>query len=258
MKKLLLIFVLLYLTCAAHAQRSYLLNSGKITFERQINTFAVMTIFMKQANASESDINTFINQYRSSSQQFKKDTFDLYFDKNHSLYTPLSPDKPALKSFAIPLAYKNLVFSNFENREVYTEKQIFEKPFFIKDSIKTMKWKITDETKEIAGFECRRANGLIADSIYIVAFYTDEIPLKSGPESFNGLPGMILGIAIPHEHVSIFANAVTDMEISPARWKMPQKDQKELVNNSEYLIATENILKASRRFFPWMQIFINL
>jgi GLPGLI family protein len=48
----------------------------------------------------------------------------------------------------------------------------------------------------IAGFNCRRANAMIMDSIYVVAFYTDEILTTGGPESFSGLPGMILGVAL--------------------------------------------------------------
>jgi len=31
--------------------------------------------------------------------------------------------------------------------------------------------------------------------INAVAFYTDDIPVSGGPESFNGLPGMILQVA---------------------------------------------------------------
>jgi GLPGLI family protein len=30
------------------------------------------------------------------------------------------------------------------------------------------------------------------DSVFIVAFYTDQIVTSGGPESFNELPGMIL------------------------------------------------------------------
>jgi GLPGLI family protein len=38
-----------------------------------------------------------------------------------------------------------------------------------------------------------------------VAFYTDEVLVRGGPFNFNGLPGMILGIAVPRLHMTIFA-----------------------------------------------------
>jgi GLPGLI family protein len=39
------------------------------------------------------------------------------------------------------------------------------------------------------------------DSVYIVAFYAEDIHVSSGPESFTGPPGMILKLSLPHEHV---------------------------------------------------------
>ncbi len=76
-----------------------------------------------------------------------------------------------------------------------SQKEVFENTYLIKDSSRTWEWKIADETREIAGFECRKAVTKICDSVYVVAFYTDQIPVSAGPESFGGLPGMILGIS---------------------------------------------------------------
>ena len=89
-----------------------------------------------------------------------------------------------------------------------------------------IKWKITDETRVIAGFNCRRANGIMMDSIYIVAFYTDEILTTGGPESFSGLPGMILGVALPHEHITWFATKVEAVPVSEAALIPPAKGKK--------------------------------
>jgi GLPGLI family protein len=38
----------------------------------------------------------------------------------------------------------------------------------VQDSMKRIKWKITDEYREIAGYNCRRANGITPDSIYVI------------------------------------------------------------------------------------------
>jgi GLPGLI family protein len=43
----------------------------------------------------------------------------------------------------------------------------------------------------------------------VVAFYTDQIPVQAGPENFNGLPGMILGIAVPRLGTTIFATSLS-------------------------------------------------
>ncbi len=71
---------------------------------------------------------------------------------------------------------------------------------------------MNDEIRTIAGFECHKAVARICDSVYIVAFYTDEITLSGGPESFHGLPGMILGLAVPRLYTTWFA---TKVEMAP-------------------------------------------
>jgi GLPGLI family protein len=82
----------------------------------------------------------------------------------------------------------------------------------------------------IAGFACRRANAIIMDSIYVVAFYTDEIITPGGPESFTGLPGMILGVALPHEHLTWFATKVQATPVTAAELAAPAKGKK--LNNA--------------------------
>src|SRR5690606_22920666 len=77
--------------------------------------------------------------------------------------------------------------------------------------LKKIRWSITDEYREIAGYNCRRANGITADSTYVIGFFANEIPIDGGPESINGLPGLILGLVVPSQHVSYFA---TKVEIS--------------------------------------------
>ena len=95
--------------------------------------------------------------------------------------------------------------------------------------------------REIAGFNCRRANAIIMDSIYVVAFYTDEILAPGGPESFSGLPGMILGVALPHEHITWFATKVEMVPVEPAELNAPVKGKK--VNNKELLETINNTFK---------------
>jgi GLPGLI family protein len=64
------------------------------------------------------------------------------------------------------------------------------------------------------------------DSVFVVAFYTDEITVPGGPESFSGLPGMILGLVINRVHTTWYAtkvevNSVDEKDIVP-----PQKGEK--------------------------------
>lgn len=76
-----------------------------------------------------------------------------------------------------------------QHSSVYTDlgngQRVSVQPFYgtdvaISDSIPPIKWKLTDEFREVAGYSCRRANGLLMDSIYVVAFYTNDIRHSGG------------------------------------------------------------------------------
>jgi GLPGLI family protein len=79
------------------------------------------------------------------------------------------------------------------------------------------------------------------DSIYVVAFYTDEILTTGGPESFTGLPGMILGVSLPHQHVSWFATKVEAIPIAETLVAPPAKGKK--VDNAALQGAVRPSLK---------------
>ncbi|MBV7530659.1 GLPGLI family protein [Chitinophaga sp. sic0106] len=259
MKKILFVYTcLLFSVTSIFAQQANFVNEGKIKFERRINTFATMPIFLRETGMIKGDdVTTFMQNYRNGTQ-FWTDTFDLYFDNTHSFYQPANPDIDFCKTFAVPVSYKNKVYNNFETSVVNIEKQAFENAYFISDTMRRLRWKLTDETREIAGFECHRANALVFDSIYIVAFYTDQIPLQSGPETFNGLPGMILGIAIPHQHITIFAQQVTGMTTRPQEWPVPTAGKRTAMNNKSFNTMTMKLLKQFNLSSDWVQFFMDL
>ena len=103
---------------------------------------------------------------------------------------------------------KNIVQTDFKNKKLISQKPVFEETFLVQDSLLNIKWKITPDTRTIAGFDCRKAIGILNDSIAIFAFYTDEILVSGGPESIHGLPGLILGMGVPRLHATWFATKV--------------------------------------------------
>jgi GLPGLI family protein len=103
---------------------------------------------------------------------------------------------------------------------LFTQRKLIEgSSFVITDTTPPIEWKITNENRMIAGFNCRKAVGKIMDSVYVFAFYTDEIAISAGPCSVNGLPGMILGLSIPRLYTSYIATkvslAVNEADIKP-------------------------------------------
>lgn len=216
------IFLLLAIHVGLRAQNSntIFLSQGKIEFEKKVNNYADLK-----------DDNTWDELTKKTMSKFKLSYFDLLFTRNKSLFKPgreVADDKGP--GWMTQPAEDNIVYSELDNEKCVSQKKVFEQLFLVQDSLRTIRWKLTDETRTIAGFSCRRANAIIMDSIYVVAFYTDEILTTGGPESFNGLPGMILGVALPHQHVSWFATKVQAISVSDAEVIAPQKGKK--VNNA--------------------------
>ena len=200
----------------AHAQNTIFLTEGKIEFEKRVNQYALM---------DEGD--SWNDLQKKTMPKFKVTYFDLLFTRNKTIYQPgkENPDNNN-QMWGESLAAENVVYADLDSSRSISQKKVFEELFLIQDSTRQIKWKITDENRVIAGFQCRRANAIIMDSIYVVAFYTDDIIAAGGPESFTGLPGMILGISLPHQHVTWFATKVSAQPVTATQLKIPVKGKK--------------------------------
>lgn len=112
-----------------------------------------------------------------------------------------------------------VLYQNLKSNTAEVQIELDDK-YILKDSLAEVTWRFTDEYRNIAGFECRRVNGATRDSLYLVAFYTDQIPVSGGPALSHGLPGMILGLAIPEMHIQYWAtNVAYHNESVPTDWK---------------------------------------
>jgi len=135
----------------------------------------------------------------------------LKFDKDQYMFEQVKTEMDEQAKFfleAHAIKGDGIVHVNLATDEYRRYQSFAGDDLVIKDSTLKIKWKITDEYRDIAGYECRRANGLTQDSLYVIGYYTNEIPISGGPESISGLPGMILGLVVPYDHLSYFATKV--------------------------------------------------
>jgi GLPGLI family protein len=223
------------------AQNAHFKTSGTIEFEKTVNMFALIK---KQVDLYKDD--SFLEQayesYKKTQPQFKKLKSTLSFANNKTNFVPAEADGNNTFFGNNAMANQNnIIFTDLDTRTSIDQKSVFEETFLVKDSTRNIRWKITDETREIAGFVCRRANALVLDSVYVVAFYTEQIPVSGGPESFTGLPGMILGLALPHENITWFATKVSEGGVEDKALLPPKKGK--TVNNKELRKTLDNVMK---------------
>lgn len=218
MKKLIATLLPAFILFTAEAQTQFILK-GKIEFEKRTNLH-------KQLDFEEDE--TWRNMIKKSMPPTKTTYFDLYFNGNKTIYTPGREVVVAQKVpewFEGP-ANDNIVYSDIDKQMFTSQKTVFEDIFNIQDSLRKINWKITADTRTIAGFECRKATAIVMDSIFAVAFYTEQIITPGGPESFTGLPGMILGLALPRLNMTWFATKLETVDVKEATLVPPKKGKK--------------------------------
>ncbi|HEY8929398.1 MAG TPA: GLPGLI family protein [Mucilaginibacter sp.] len=192
------------------AQNAHFVNSGVIEYEKSVNMFALIKKEVDQYK-DDSFLEQAYESYKKTQPQFKKLKSTLNFSDNKTHFVPAEEEsRDGFFGDNAMVSQNNNIFTDLETNTFIDQKKVFEETFLVKDTSRRITWKITDETRDIAGYTCRRANALILDSIYVVAFYTERIPVSGGPETFTGLPGMILGLALPHENITWFATKVTE------------------------------------------------
>ncbi|MEO8886546.1 MAG: GLPGLI family protein [Mucilaginibacter sp.] len=216
------------------------ITSGTITFEKRINLYAVAKNELG-AKPTQYGLDDY-EKYKKTYPQFATLTSTLVFNNDKSLFTPV--DRllgQGLDFYSNPInKQQNIVYTDFATNTNIAQKEMYGNLFIVKDSTRKITWRLTDQTQEIAGFKCRRANGLILDSVYVVAFYTDEIGVSGGPESFWGLPGMILQLALPHENVIWTAKTVTTDPVPPTVI-LPPKKGKNITRAELFKLVKENM-----------------
>lgn len=192
------------------------ITEGKIIYERKTNLF-------KKYKDSWS------REWIKEENKTKVDLFELYFNDSLAAF---KPQESELKEKMSWTTSKNSVYQDFRQRDRLTIKSIWGEELYVQDSLCPRTWKITGSTRTICGFLCRKAIWQVNDSTRIYAWYCNEISVSTGPESFIGLPGAILGLATEDGGVIYFAKS-----IDPSRQAMdkllPKKTKNKIYTSAE-------------------------
>lgn len=229
MKKLFYI-IALFASPALFGQQQQFITQGKIEYERKTNQYAFMDEGNMWDEAAKKNMSKFVTYY-----------YDLVFKGDRTLFkTGREPETKQSKFWGV-FDSENTILTQLDSSASVTQRSIYNDLYIVTDSLRTVNWKITPEIRKIAGFDCRKAVGRIMDSIVVIAFYTDEILTNGGPESFNGLPGMIMGLAIPRLHTTWYATKLTLVDVTDKDLVAPKKGKK--MTGISYRSEILNILK---------------
>lgn len=191
-------------------------KEGRILFEQKIDMHRNLPAGNVQAH-------TMIPPFRVSN-------FELFFGDNQSLYRKVEEEVDITESnnngivmrIGMPSA---IVFKNFSTASIVEQRELAEKEYIIEDSLKNLNWKLEDGTSTILGYACKKATSKTERGSTVEAYYTEEIPVSSGPESFSGLPGMILKVDVNNQHFVYTAKGI-EKTLNKKELKAPVKGKK--------------------------------
>lgn len=243
--------ILFYIICCSvyiaetRAQHAYFPSKGIISFEKEVYLRARIREMANQTDGRNRGMMRRFGSNIDDVPEKNSTMFTLRFDEDETLMLPAEEAEATSNNTTTSRATGNRGGNRNSNRrngstnirqstrpgehKVYyqnlqhgiSELEIdLDEKYLLKDSLQHITWRFTDEYRNIAGYDCRRVNGATPDSLYIVAFYTDQIPISGGPALVHGLPGMILGLAIPEMHINYWARQV-DFVVDnvPNQWR---------------------------------------
>ena len=148
--------------------------------------------------------------------------YTLAFDAYSSLYTRNeSLDASPQQGGGIMMVGVTLgggsdeIYKNTKEKRYSSARDLFGKPFVVKDVLEPKEWKLTKETKQIGHYTCYKAtydreqetfqsismNGeeesktaTTVKTITVEAWYTPDIPVAHGPQMYWGLPGLVMEV----------------------------------------------------------------
>jgi GLPGLI family protein len=248
MKTRILFFLLL--VSSSFLSKAQVVLAGKIEYQRKMNIH-------RQFDDMGGDNNSYMEAFMAKLPKFDTRSFSLYFNTKQSKYSPIKQEESPMMSMMGGLpGTETQVWNDYVSQKTIAYKKVYEQNFLVDDSFRKCTWKILEEVRTIAGFSCRKATTRINDSVVVVAFYTDKIPVSGGPEMFSGLPGMILELAIPRLYTTWIAQSVVLQSVGPAELVVPEKGKKTTFAEMEKTIkgSTKNWGKFAEKSIWWSSL----
>lgn len=224
-------------------------KEGTVVYERKINMYK---------RIADEQMRAYMPEFRTSKHM-------LLFSDSTSIYKAVPEDEMPEPSeggaagaprvmFKMGGGDADELYKNFAISKSITQTELGAKTYIIEDSIRQQQWKLTDETKKIAGYNCRKAvtkqkqrlgvmkttitdghskttdssrsgAGVQMTEVEVVAWYAEDLLSPVGPENNGGLPGVILQLDI-NKGETVFTALEVKNAVNKKELKEPSKGKK--------------------------------
>lgn len=140
---------------------------------------------------------------------------------------------------------------DFSKHTLHDIIEVLGRTYIIEDSLKSPKWIILNEMKEIAGHICM--NAFYDDTLKkqkVVAWYALDIPIGGGPERYFGLPGLMLEVDINDGAFVITADRINLKKLT-TELDFPKKVKGRKIKEKDYIeILRKQIVENRKQNHP--------
>jgi len=198
-----------------------------------------------------------MEEFKSQIPNSQKNKMDLTFTEEVALYEPAKsneePQDVTMGSeeggmmmkmkFDMP---ENKTFTNITEGTMVEKQDFMGKKFLITGDVEKYKWKLTGEQEKVLDYVCQKAT--YQDSTRnLVAWFTPQIPVATGPGSISGLPGMVLKLDRNDGEMVVVATSIELKEIEKKTLKAPKKGKK--VSQEEFQKIQDEKMKEMEEEF---------
>lgn len=141
---------------------------------------------------SKADKASMLDFYKATNEN--KGEYTLITSKTEATFSPiekLNNQQNKTGGGGSMLPPRNSYYLNYSTNEIVELKDMISKSFIVTDSLPTYNWVIQKEKTKLLGYDVKLATATHGKLTY-EAWFAPKLNFKSGPFSFNGLPGVIL------------------------------------------------------------------
>ena len=158
---------------------------------------------------------------------------------------------------------EEVTFANLEEAKLVTKRELDSKNYLVDESIEKLAWKLTGETKTILGYIANKAvaqqyttrtsvsmeNGEMKtqqqpDTVSVIAWFTQNIPVPAGPVFQGQLPGMILELDMNGGRV-VYKAVEVSPKVNVANIKEPKGGKR--ITAAEYAQQRQQMMEEMRK-----------
>ena len=150
------------------------------------------------------------------------------------------------------------IYKNAQDKISINETEMMGKFFLVTENLENTKWKMSGESKKIGQYTCYKASYIkkVEEKAFsfsnwnqsnqspkkkkfrdveVVAWFTPEIPISSGPAFYGGLPGLIMEVT--DDKTKILCTKIIMNPKEKSKIKRPKKGK--IINTPDFLVLQD-------------------